>query len=477
MESKISQSAQAAPDISADKKIKKITIISTIGGLCFGYDTGVISGALLFMSKDLGLTPATEGIITSSLLFGAAMGSLLGGIFSDRYGRKRNMIWVAVIFVLGALFTALAWNVESMLIARFILGIAVGSASVTVPMYIAELAPQQHRERLVTVNELMIVSGQFLAYAVNAGIVNAYPELSHNWRIMLAIPAIPGALLWLGMLFMPESPRYYFHKGQGDKAREVLESLREPGQIEKELREIKRIAETDAQKEPFFTAIRHKWVFQLMLVGFLMVVATRVTGVNTIMYYAPTVLKSTGLGDAAAVTAAVANGFISIVATLIGIMIISKISRRKMFIIGQSGVAVSLALLAFAFHQFFHIQEVNGVSSLTGNFEGASYIVLALMLLFLVFMQTFIGPVFWLMMSEIFPLRIRGMGIGFSIFMMWIIDFFIQAAFPLMLSTYGGGTTFGLFSLCNVVIVILLIKYLPETKGLSLEEIEKKFRF
>lgn len=358
-----------------DKKIRLITLVSTIGGLCFGYDTGVISGALIFMKNDLGLTPLQEGLVTSFLLFGAAIGSVGGGWLSDRQGRRKNILWVAVIFIFGALGTAVAWDMSSMIIARFILGLAVGCASVTVPIYISELARPAQRERLVTVNELMIVTGQFLAYSVNASIVNFYPDMSHNWRLMLAIPALPGALLWIGMLVMPESPRFFVRKGQIDKAVAVLKTIRRPEEVEQEIRDIQQVSQIGINHGRFVDELKRKWVLQLILIGLMIVLATRVTGVNTIMYYAPTVLKATGLGDAAAVTYAVANGVVSILATLLGMLLIGRHSRRKMFFTGQIGVTLSLVLIGLSFKLFFHMETVDGVSGLHANFTGASYII------------------------------------------------------------------------------------------------------
>ncbi|MCG8708388.1 sugar porter family MFS transporter [Brenneria sp. 4F2] len=469
--------ANAPPaDGRTAKRMRLITIVSTIGGLCFGYDTGVISGALIFMSRDLGLSPAAEGFVTSSLLFGAAFGSLLGGMLSDKQGRRKNLLLVALFFVAGAIATSLAWDFSSMIVARFFLGLAVGCASVTVPIYIAELARARSRERLVTVNELMIVTGQFLAYSVNAGIVNAYPELSASWRIMLAIPAVPGALLWVGMLFMPESPRYFLQKGKEKEARSVLATLREPDEIEFEIKEIKTVIELESEKFNLIKELRKKWVRQLILIGLMIVLATRVTGVNTIMYYAPTVLKSTGLGDAAAVTGAVANGLISILATILGLMIIGRTSRRRMFFTGQIGVMLSLVAIGLCFKLFFHTEMINNVEALRGDFAGASYIILALMLVFLVFMQGWIAPVFWLMLAEIYPLRMRGAGMGIAVFGLFLFDFIIQSIFPVLLDSYGGGMTFGIFAAANVVMFLLLFKFLPETQGLTLEEIEEKFR-
>ncbi|HFI5293459.1 TPA: sugar porter family MFS transporter [Klebsiella oxytoca] len=460
-----------------DKKIRLITLVSTIGGLCFGYDTGVISGALIFMKNDLGLTPLQEGLVTSFLLFGAAIGSVGGGWLSDRQGRRKNILWVAVIFIFGALGTAVAWDMSSMIIARFILGLAVGCASVTVPIYISELARPAQRERLVTVNELMIVTGQFLAYSVNASIVNFYPDMSHNWRLMLAIPALPGALLWIGMLVMPESPRFFVRKGQIDKAVAVLKTIRRPEEVEQEIRDIQQVSQIGINHGRFVDELKKKWVLQLILIGLMIVLATRVTGVNTIMYYAPTVLKATGLGDAAAVTGAVANGVVSILATLLGMLLIGRHSRRKMFFTGQIGVTLSLVLIGLSFKLFFHMETVDGVSGLHANFTGASYIILALMLMFLTFMQGWIAPVFWLMLAEIYPLRMRGLGMGFAVFGLWIFDFIIQTIFPILLNSYGGGMTFGFFAVTNVIMLILLVKFLPETRGLTLEQIEQKFRF
>lgn len=460
-----------------DKKIRLITLVSTIGGLCFGYDTGVISGALIFMKNDLGLTPLQEGLVTSFLLFGAAIGSVGGGWLSDRQGRRKNILWVAVIFIFGALGTAVAWDMSSMIIARFILGLAVGCASVTVPIYISELARPAQRERLVTVNELMIVTGQFLAYSVNASIVNFYPDMSHNWRLMLAIPALPGALLWIGMLVMPESPRFFVRKGQIDKAVAVLKTIRRPEEVEQEIRDIQQVSQIGINHGRFVDELKGKWVLQLILISLMIVLATRVTGVNTIMYYAPTVLKATGLGDAAAVTGAVANGVVSILATLLGMLLIGRHSRRKMFFTGQIGVTLSLVLIGLSFKLFFHMETVDGVSGLHANFTGASYIILALMLVFLTFMQGWIAPVFWLMLAEIYPLRMRGLGMGFAVFGLWIFDFIIQSIFPILLNSYGGGMTFGFFAATNVIMLILLVKFLPETRGLTLEQIEQKFRF
>lgn len=456
------------------KKINFITLIATIGGLCFGYNTGVMSGALMFMANDLHLDSIGQGLVTSSLLIGAAFGAISGGSLADKYGRRKSMLFVALLFFVSALATASSWDMLSMMVTRFILGFAVGCVSVIVPIYIAELAPINRRERLVTVNELMIVTGQFLGYAINATVVNVAPDLEGSWRVMLALPAIPGILFWLGMLFVPESPRFLVRVGMIDKAKKILQSLRTED-VTEEINEIQILSSSD-NKVNLLEEIKKGWVLKLIFIGIMIALASRVTGVNTIMYYSPTVLKATGLGEAAAVTGAVANGVISILATFLGIYLIGKFARRKMFFTGQMGVILSLVLIGVVFTSCFHSELVNGVEVLSGNFAGASYIVLLLMLVFLVFMQGWIAPVLWLMLSEIYPLRIRGLAMGFVVFIFYIFDFIIQSVFPWLLSSFGGGLTFAIFAVANIIMLGVLYKVLPETKDLTLEQIEESFR-
>jgi major inositol transporter-like SP family MFS transporter len=455
------------------RSLKVITAIATLGGLCFGYDTGVISGALLYLSEDLNLTPFAEGVVTSSLLVGAAFGAVLGGRLSDRYGRRRNILTLAILFIVGALGTALAPNVSAMVAFRIVLGLAVGTASVTVPVYIAELSPHDRRERMVTYNELMIVSGQLLAYATNAAISATTDDAGHAWRWMLAIPTLPAVALWIGMLFMPESPRWYAAKGRFHDMQATLLRIRDPKDVDAEAQEIIATAADEDRQRGSLADFREPWVRRLVLLGILIVGAAQLTGVNTIMYYAPTVLKVTGLGTQASLTATIANGVISVLATLIGIVIVGKFPRRRMFIVGQIGVTTSLILIGLAFLAFFQT-AANG--DLVARFPAASYLVLALMLVFLTFMQGFIAPVFWLMLSEIFPLRIRGLAMGAAVFVLWMINFTIALVFPVLLDTIGGSGTFAVFGVTNIIMLTLITKFLPETRGKSLEQLEFEFK-
>lgn len=458
-----------------DRRIKIMPFITAIGGLCFGYDTGVISGALLFMGADLNLTPVTEGWVTSSLLIGACIGSVFGGSLSDSYGRRKIMLVVAIMFAIGAIGTAIAWDVTSMVSFRIFLGLAVGGASVIVPVYIGEITPKRYRETLTSVNEVMIVSGQLLAYSVNAAIAIAYPESSHNWRWMLAIPALPAILLWFGILKCPESPRWFAKKGRLKEAKTMLEQYRNKNidDIEQEYNSIVLISQNQVNNSMnLFDIMQHKWARKLLMFGILIVVASQGTGVNAIMYYAPTVLKTTGLGNSAALVATIGNGIVSVCATIIGLSIIAKIHRRRMFITGQIGCTLSLFAIALTFNFLFSIETIGNEDLLVAHHEYGSYIVLLFMLTFLMFMQGFLGPVFWLMLSEIFPLAMRGMGMGISVLFCWIVNFLIALLFPILLSYLGSSVTFMIFGICNICFILLITKFLPETKGKSLEEIE-----
>jgi len=263
--------------------VKVIAAVATLGGLLFGYDTGVISGALLFMGDELHLTPFTTGLVTSSLLFGAAFGALLSGHFANTAGRKKIIITLAIIFAIGSIGTAMAPDVEWMIFFRLILGVAVGGASATVPVYIAEIAPANKRGQLVTIQELMIVTGQLLAYISNAGF-NAAWGGDETWRWMLAIATVPAVLLWFGMMFMPDTPRWYAMQGRLAEARRVLERTRAKEDVDWEMEEIEEtLAEEENQRKPGLHDLAKPWLMKLFLIGVGIAVIQQTSGVNTIM--------------------------------------------------------------------------------------------------------------------------------------------------------------------------------------------------
>ncbi|MGP3992137.1 sugar porter family MFS transporter [Streptomyces sp. 3N207] len=447
------------------RRLRLITIIATFGGLLFGYDTGVINGALPYMTDDLGLTPATEGMVTSSLLLGAALGAVTGGRLSDARGRRKNILLLAAVFFIGALGCSLAPNTEVMIVARFVLGLAVGGASVTVPVYLAEVSPAERRGALVTRNELMIVTGQLLAFSSNAALAQVGGESGGVWRWMLVLATLPAVVLWFGMLVMPESPRWLASKGRFPDALKVLQQVRSQARAEAELSEVTALAVKDEKEKlgGWKDMKATPWVRKLMFVGFGIAIVQQITGVNTIMYYGTEILTEAGFESNNALVANIANGVISVLATFVGIWLLGRVNRRPMLMTGQLGTTAALLLI--------------GVFSLTmDSGMGRAFAVLAMTITFLAFQQGAISPVTWLMLSEIFPTRMRGFGMGVAAVVLWLTNFVIGLVFPSLVSGIGVSNTFFLFVVAGVFSFAFVKLFVPETKGRTLEQLEDDLR-
>lgn len=452
-------------DSKESRFVFKIAIAATMGALAFGYDTGVISGALPFLglspaSGGLGLTPVTEGIVTSALVFGAALGSLMAGTLSDRYGRRTTLMGLSLVFMVGVLGSVLAPSVAVLVAMRFILGMAVGGASSTVPVFIAEMAGPSRRARLVSQNELMIVTGQLAAYVLNA-LLAYLSDSPHVWRYMLAISAVPAILLGIGMLMVPASPRWLASKGRMDEARAVLEKIRSSDkQVATEMAEMTRLNAIDREQAGWSAVFATPWIRKLLWIGIGLGFMAQFTGINAFMYFTPIILTSTGLGTNAALTATIGNGVVSVIATMIGIWLIGRHGRRPMLMTGLSGVIATQAALGAVL-----LWMPEGIVR--------SYAALGCILCFLLCMQMLIAPVYWLLMSELFPMHVRGVLTGTAVACQWIFNALVALLFPIALSQFGSATFF-VFAAVNVLSLAFVVAFVPETRGKSLEGLERQ---
>jgi sugar porter (SP) family MFS transporter len=445
------------------RRLGTVALIATFGGLLFGYDTAVINGALSPMVKDLGLTTLTEGVVTSSLLFGAAIGAITGGRLSDAWGRRKTIILMSVLFFIGAMVCVFAPSFGVMVIGRVILGLAVGAASTVVPVFLAELAPFEIRGSLAGRNEFMIVFGQLLAFIINAIIGNVWGEGNGVWRIMLSIEALPALALFIGMMRMPESPRWLVSKGRDDEALRILSTLRTKERATAELAEIGQVTAEEAKRKsmPIGRILRDKWLVRIILVGIGLGVAQQLTGINAVVYYGQTVLKEAGFSSSAALIANVAPGIVAVIGAIIALRIMDHFSRRKTFILGFSLVAVCHLLIG-----------VGSVALPEGN-AARPWVLLFLIVAFVGSMQTFLNVATWVTLSEIFPLKMRGFGIGVSVFCLWIANAFLGLYFPTLIAGLGITNTFFAFGIVNVLALIFVWRAVPETQGRTLEKLEE----
>jgi major inositol transporter-like SP family MFS transporter len=442
-----------------------IAVIATFGGLLFGYDTGVINGALEPMKADLGMTAAIEGFVVSILIFGAALGAIIGGKLADVRGRKENIIMLAVIFMIGTLGCVFAPNWEILAVFRFILGLAVGGASATVPVYLSEMSPAERRGSLVTRNEVMIVSGQFAAFVINFIIFRIAGENPDVWRYMLFVAVLPAIALFIGMLRMPESPRWLVSKGRDEDALGVLKQVRSPERAEAEMAEVHLLAEEEQESQTGgFKDLGIPWIRRLVLIGIGLGIFQQFTGINSIMYYGTQLLQDAGFSNNAAIAANTLNGLFSVLGITVGILLINRIDRRKMLIGGF--------ILTTTFHLLVGLSAV----LIPDGSPIKPYFILVFVVLFVFSMQGTLGPLVWLMLSEIFPLKIRSFAMGICIFMLWIANAFVALLFPPVVEALGIAPTFFIFVGLGLVAIVFIATQVPETRGKSLEELEDHFR-
>jgi sugar porter (SP) family MFS transporter len=435
-----------------NKAILKVAIVAAIGGFLFGYDTGVISGALLFIKKDLHAGTFAQEAIVASLLVGAVVGALAAGWSADALSRRWTKVIAGAIYVLGALGSAVAQDPTQLIIARFVLGLAVGTASFVAPMYISELTPKQIRGGVTTFNQLMIVLGILCAYIVNFALTG----LSNEWRWMLGLGAVPGLALAIGMVFMPYSPRWLANKGREDEAREVLRRFRSSDEeIEEELSDIRDAARQEGSvRDVVSPAVR-----PMLVVGVALALFQQFIGINTVIYYAPTILQSTGLGTNAAIGQTVAIGVTNVVFTIVAVLLLDRFGRRFFLLTGTGICIVALALLG----AYFAIPTLR---------HDAPGLALAGLILYIAGFAVGLGPVFWLMISEIFPLRVRSAAMSVSTVANWGANFLVSLTFLSLIAAAGRPGAFWIYAGIGVLAMLFFATKVPETKGRELEEIE-----
>jgi sugar porter (SP) family MFS transporter len=431
--------------------VLRLALVAALGGFLFGYDTGVISGALPFIGKDLGGGEFNEQAFVGSLLIGAVVGAILSGFSADAISRRRTKIISGCIYVIGALASAFSQTAPELIAARFVLGISVGTASFVSPMYISELAPKRIRGGVTSFNQLMIVSGIMAAYLVNWALKDA----TDNWRWMLGLGAIPGLALAIGMYFQPFSPRWLVEQGRGQEARDVLRRARtSEEEADEELEEIK-----EAAKEAGgFREVWRPQVRPLVAIGLALAIAQQFIGVNTVIYYAPTILKFTGLSTNSAITQALSVGITNVIFTIVAILLLDRVGRRLLLIVGTVGCILSLALLGVFF-------------SSSGLQHSDSWLALVCLIVYIASFAVGLGPVFWLMISEIFPLTVRSPAMSLSTVGNWTSNFLVSSFFLTLVGAISREGTFWLYAGFGVLALIFFLARVPETKGRSLEEI------
>ena len=436
----------------------RASVIAALGGLLFGFDTAVISGTTGQLREVFGLTPNTLGFTVASALIGTILGAILAGKPSDTLGRRKTLSWIAALYFLSASGSALAWDWYSFLIFRLIGGLAVGGSSVVAPMYIAEISPARLRGRLVAITQLNVVSGILAAYLSNYWIAQLQLGAA-EWRLMFGVEALPAALFFVLLFVTPRSPRWLVAQGRRDEAVDVLYSLG-AGSVEKLVQEIEAslALERHSLQEPLFQqAYRQPILLAIAIATF-----NQLSGINALMYYAPHIFQMAGAGEDSALLQAVAVGGTMLVFTLAGLAVIDHIGRRKLMIIGSIGYIMSLAAVAAAFYTY---------GTDFDDFGGA--VVLASLLLFIAAHGLGQGAVIWVFLSETFPNRVRARGQALGSFTHWFFAALISWTFPII-ADVSGGHTFAFYAVMMVLQLVWVLRVMPETKGVPLEEIQRR---
>lgn len=432
-----------------------IFILGALGGLLYGYDNGVISGALLFINDDIPLNSFTEGLVVSSMLIGAIIGSGGSGPLSDRIGRRHLVLIIAIIYIVGSLILVVAQNMPTLVFGRLIIGLAVGGSMATVPVYLSEMAPTAYRGSLGSLNQLTITIGILAAYLVNY----AFADIE-GWRWMLGLAIVPSVILLIGIAFMPESPRWLLEHRNEKAARDVMRiTFNDDNEINTEIKEMK---ELSAISESTWTILKSPWLRPTLIIGCIFALFQQIIGINAIIFYAPTIFSKAGLGEATSILGTVGIGTINVLVTIIAVFIADKVNRKKLLVTGNVGMVASLLVMAILIWTI-------GIASSAG-------IIIVCLSLFIVFFGLTWGPILWVMLPEMFPMRARGAATGLATLVLNFGTLLVAQLFPVLNNTLSTEWVFLIFAVIGVFAMCFVIKYLPETRGRSLEEIEYDLR-
>ncbi len=444
------------PETNGKRFVYLAAATTALGGMLFGYDIGVISGAILFIKKQFSLSSGMEGIVVSSVLLGCVAGSLVGGFLADRLGRRKLLLITSAVFTLGAIGAALAPTVGWLVAARVVVGVAIGIASFVSPLYISEIAPVDIRGKLVSLNQLAITSGIVLSYLVDYSFAG-----SEGWRWMFALAVVPAGAFGIGLMLIPNSPRWLVGRERMDQARAVLKRMRAPETVEGELSAIQQSA---AQQEEHWSALLSPHLRVAMIVGVGLAIAQQITGINTIVYYGPTIFKLAGMSSSSvAILASVGVGLINVVMTVVSLQLIDRIGRRPLLLISLAGMTLSLVVLGLAF----------SLPQLTGSL---GMIALIVVMTYVGSFAVGMGPVFWLLISEMYPLRIRGRAMSIATVANWGANLIVALSFLTLMEVLGKAATFWLYGAIGIGTWTFSFFLVPETKGKSLEQIEAHWR-
>ncbi len=449
--------------IHPQKRIKHFLLyviagVASLGGLLSGFDTGVISGALLYINESWPLSTLEQGWVVSSALVGAVIGAAVNGVLADIYGRKKVIIATATIFGIGSLICSFAPSVSWLVFGRMILGLAIGMVNFVIPLYLSELSPQKVRGMLVSLYQLAITAGILFSYLIN----RIFALSEYNWRWMLGAGLVPAVILLVGISFLGDTPRWLISRRRYREAKEIFKKIDPEEDADKQVKEIQSTIKSSAKKQG---KVFEQWMMRPVLVGVFIMFIQICTGINTIIYYAATIFKAAGFTDnIGALYASVGVGVVNFAMTFVAIFFTDKVGRKPLLYAGLSGITISLFMLATSFW-------------LSSNYGyDTKWVAMGSIIMFIASFAFSLGPIGWILISEIMPLAIRGTAMSIATMSNFVFNFIVALIFPTLLEAIGEPLTFGIFGMIGVFSLFYTWKYIPETKGRSLEQIEQSWK-